>query len=231
MVVLLDSGATHNFISKKLAEELNLPVTLARFVVTLGDERKIKGMGKCKLVEIKSQGVSIIHEFFLFELDSIEIILEVDWLCKLREVKLNWKVQTMKFNWQGRRIELKGDANLCKLEPTLKAIVHTLVEGAEGNLVEYSGMFQGGNPEEQTMEPRLAGLLEEYCGLFREPIRLAPKRNHEHAIRLLSNAQPPNSRPYRYPHFQKNEIEKIVKEMLANGVIRPSISPYSNPML
>lgn len=78
VVVLLDSGATHSFISKKLAEELNLPVTLARFVVTLGDERKIKGMGKCKLVEIKSQGVSIIHEFFLFELDSIEIILEVD---------------------------------------------------------------------------------------------------------------------------------------------------------
>jgi hypothetical protein len=38
-------------------------------------------------------------------------------------------------------------------------------------------------------------------------------------------------RPYRYPFYQNGEIEKIVKELLASGVIRLSTSPFSAPVL
>lgn len=48
---------------------------------------------------------------------------------------------------------------------------------------------------------------------------------------LKEGAPIPNLRPYRYPHYQKNEIEKFVGEMLQARIIRPSISPFSSPVI
>ena len=38
-------------------------------------------------------------------------------------------------------------------------------------------------------------------------------------------------RPYWYPYIQKSEIERMVVEMLEAGIIRPSQSSYSTPMV
>lgn len=73
--------------------------------------------------------------------------------------------------------------------------------------------------------------MSRYHQIFELPKGLPPKRDHEHAIILKEGSNPISVRPYRYPHFQKSEIEKLIQEMLDAGIIRTSCSPFSSPVL
>ena len=82
------------------------------------------------------------------------------------------------------------------------------------------------------IHPEMQQILNKHRTVFDEPHEIPPSRGeHDHSITLVPGAQPPTVRPYRYPFTQKNEIEKIIKELLEAGVIRPSISPYSSPVV
>ena len=56
-------------------------------------------------------------------------------------------------------------------------------------------------------------------------------RGHEHQINLKEGTQAICQRPYRYPYYQKNEIENIVKDLLKVGFIQNSQSPFASPVL
>ena len=80
-------------------------------------------------------------------------------------------------------------------------------------------------------DPNLLPLLAEFSDIFDEPCNLPLTRWHDHCITILPGKSAANAQPYQYPHLQKDEIERIVKEMLKTGVIRPCCSPYSSPVL
>lgn len=74
-------------------------------------------------------------------------------------------------------------------------------------------------------------LLDQHDDVFQAPTTLPPPRPFDHRIPLLRGAQPVNVRPYRYSPTQKDEIEKQLAEMLSNGIIKPSNSPYASHVL
>ena len=76
----------------------------------------------------------------------------------------------------------------------------------------------------------LQALLSKHQMVFSTPQGLPPSHGiHDHSIPLVPEILSPNIRPYCHPFSQKNEIEKMVQELLNAGIIRPSISPYSSP--
>ena len=58
-----------------------------------------------------------------------------------------------------------------------------------------------------------------------------PKRDIVHEIRTEEGAKPPSRPPYRLGPAEQDEMEEQVKDLLAQGFIRPSASPYGAPIL
>ena len=115
--------------------------------------------------------------------------------------------------------------------------IHSIIRFAF-NSVKFCIMPISGGPTEAliteiTRDPcsELDALLRKYQQVFQTPNTLPPPRTHDHCIPLEPGSGPVSVRPYRYPHVQKNEIERAVREMLATGIIRPSFSPFSSPVL
>lgn len=77
----------------------------------------------------------------------------------------------------------------------------------------------------------LQGVLEEFQKVFASPTKLSSHQPQDYAMPLLPNQPPVSVHSYRYLHYQKSKIEKLVKEFLDSRLIRPSNSPFSSPVL
>lgn len=220
VVVMVDPGATHNFISREAVDKLGVPILPSPdFGVSLGTGDSVMGTGICKSVVLEVQGVVIVENFLPLDLGNSDLILGIQWLEKLGTMTL------------------KGDASLGRSGISLKAMLRSLRKEGHGFLVEFN-LLQAptvqGNEDTQPgkeIPEFLKGVLDEYKGVFNMPVGLPPKRSHDHAVVLKEGTDPVNVRPYRYPQVQKQEIEALISDMLKAGIIQPSTSPFSSPVL
>jgi hypothetical protein len=88
----------------------------------------------------------------------------------------------------------------------------------------------------QTSKPSitlyLQRIIDKHSKVFEDiPKGLPPTLNHDHDIHLIHGSVPRNIKTYKYPYAQKSEIERMVEEMLEVGIIRPSQSSYSAPVV
>lgn len=88
-----------------------------------------------------------------------------------------------------------------------------------------------GSLKDAEMPADLRVLFESYEDIFQPLTQLPTQIEHDHSITLKEGTDPINVRPYRYPHSQKNEIERLVQDMLKAGIIQSSISPFSSPVI
>lgn len=79
--------------------------------------------------------------------------------------------------------------------------------------------------------PEIQSLLDKFQHLFQMSSSLPPRRECDHSIPLVPGAQPVAVRPYRYSPALKTKIETQVNEMLKSGLIHPSTSAFSSPVL
>ena len=105
VVVLIDCGATHNFISKPMVESLQVPRQgTSQYGVVIGSGKQIRGMGVCKGVVLQLQGITIIEYFLPLPLGSTDVILGLKWLATLGEMRDDWRKLTMSFKMEEKTV-------------------------------------------------------------------------------------------------------------------------------
>jgi hypothetical protein len=82
------------------------------------------------------------------------------------------------------------------------------------------------------LHPDLQSILSQHQNIFNTPHGLPPSCGiHDHSNPLVPGSLTPNVFPYHHPFAKKNEIDKIVQELLEEGVIHPSTNPCSSPVV
>ncbi|KAF7814833.1 tryptophan--trna ligase, cytoplasmic [Senna tora] len=182
VLVLIDSGETHNFIATELVDELGLPVLQTRrYEVTVGDGHKVQSSGVCRKIILEIQGLHIKQPFYLFGLGGADVVLGIDWLQSLGEVKVNWGLLTMKVRQGSEVICLQGDPALTKAATSLKSLMVVVKGGGEGFLIEFREMAVIESTHEEVDEG-VQKLLEEFADTCEVGTELPPRRKGDHAI-------------------------------------------------
>ncbi|KAG7537173.1 Chromo/chromo shadow domain [Arabidopsis suecica] len=231
VVIMIDSGASHNFITPSVVSKLRLKVSSdTNMEVLLGNGTSVHGSGTCRNVQFQLSGVQFQSDFVSLELGNVDIILGMQWLETLGTCVVDWKKQEWSFFYDGKLVKLVGDTSLhappLLLQPFEVHVkpLHQLQEQQGVNLAQLSC-------KDKPIPVEISVVLGTFTPVFAMPTGLPPMRGQEHAIVLKQGVQAITVRPYRYPHATKETMEKMVDDMLVGGIIRPSSSPFSSPVL
>jgi len=245
VTVLIDTGSTYNILQTRIANHLHLlPTTSPNFTVMVGNGSHIHCSGLCTNVPITLQNHVFSIPFYLFPIQGADVVLGMAWLRDLGPLSADFSVPSISFNYNNQLITLQGDPIIPAKASTfhqLRQIIHTdsvaslhlLTVTAPTNF-ETESETNPPNPTTclaESTPTEIKTLVQSFPTIFTPPHGLPTPRPHDHKIPLLPNTAPINVKPYRYPHSQKDAMTSIIHDMLKDGIIVPSNSPYSSPVL
>lgn len=96
--ILVDSGATHNFLSRKLAKALGVSIVqFAGVGIKLADGHRVVINERCSDLSIKLGDFSCTIDALLFDMGNLDVVLVIQWLRTLGEVTHHWDLHYMRF--------------------------------------------------------------------------------------------------------------------------------------
>ena len=160
---------------------------------------------------------------FAIHMGGCDIVLDAEWHRTLGPITMDFQELYTSFKRNNSTQTLRG------LQAGAPSIISShrmeklLKKGYHGFIAQFNAI-QAVETKSLPIHLEMQQILNNHLPIFDKPHELPPSRGeHDHSITLVPGAQPPNVRPYRYPFTQKNEIEKIIKELLEAGVFVPAL--------
>ena len=128
-MILIDSGATHCFMSEDIILEKQIPMNPhLQFQVMLGNGKTTPGRGICCDVPFSIQGIDLKHDFLPYPLQGTDVILGMSWLTSLGWTNIHWERLLISFKQGNRKITLQGNQRLSCGDLSNKEMKKTLAD-------------------------------------------------------------------------------------------------------
>lgn len=210
---------------------------MSRLKVTVANGGILSACGICRGVNWRTQTTSFHTEFFVLPLKGCDLVLVVQRLLSLGTIAWEFSSLTMQFVYEGQQCVLKGiqPGTIQLLEETqstkyFSVVGQTLGPYAMVLTTPVQASLQSALLMRATSTSDELQLLLEYGDIFQEPTGLPSSHLQDHKIPLKDETSVVNIRPYRYPTVHKNEMRKLIQEMLQVGIIRTKIALLLPPL-
>jgi hypothetical protein len=210
-IVLFYSGASHSFVAATFVQKYNLPLSMLknRMIVSSpgGD---MHGRHVCPKVSILISGVEFLANLIVLESKGINVILGMDWLSKQNGLINSAKKTVRSRSSTSKELEYVVE-NMATDKAASNRIVLNQLDAASTVDIRTISLFSNVFPEEWPDMPLNYEI--------------------EFVIELIFGTAPIVKRPYRIAANQLAELKKQLQELLDNGYIRPSASPWGAPII
>ena len=227
--VLFDSGSTHSFISHSFARRLNMIPETLDFELSVDTP---SGHVLCtdkvyKSCNVLVSGRELEANLVLLDMYEFDVILGMDWLS-IFHASIDCFGKKVVFRIPGQaEFVFEGD-RVVRPPPLVSAMQakRLLRKGCKGFLA-YVLKSEG-----TTLKTEDISVVKEFPDVFSEDLHgLPPEREVEFTIDLVPGTGPISKAPYRMAPAELKELKEQLQDLLDQGFIRPSASPWGAPVL
>lgn len=247
--LLLDSGASHDFLSSRVAPTLSITPTRADdTTIVLGDGSEQDGGLVAPRVTYRVGSFKDTRAFRVTELGRYDMILGKPWLTTFAPA-IDWTTNTVTIERNGVLHRLTpprpptDEVDNCLLsafqfERLLKKHPDT-VYLAVLQIETETPTTTTADPLEAHLAASIPEVRDPLRALFDRyavtlgpmPEHLPPRRDIDHEIDLEPGAKPPYLPIYHLSPKELDECKRQITDLLAKGFIQPSKSPFGAPII
>jgi hypothetical protein len=109
VIILVDSGSTHNFIHRRIAQETHYYIhAINNFQIMIANGGSMKCGGCFENVHLQIGDYHLKSHMFSIGIGGCDIVLGADWLRSLGPILMDFKELTMQFNQEGHQYKFQG---------------------------------------------------------------------------------------------------------------------------
>ncbi|XP_073133868.1 uncharacterized protein [Henckelia pumila] len=214
--VLIDTGATHSFMSVSFMMKLRvLPdESISEFCVSLPSGEELKSSSVVRNCKVQMQSLVLCADFIVLKMVDFDAILGMDWLIR-HEAIIDCKQKTVSvIDQNGKSLVFRTTSK--KSAPGMISAGtawQLLSNGCTGFLAILIGDLEVQRPKLGEVE-----VVKDFPEVFPDDVvGLPPVREVEFGIELLPETKPASKAPYRLAPTEMKELKDQLQELLDKG--------------
>lgn len=216
-MALIDSGSNSTFMNLQFALQTSCTIVKDKTrAVTVAGGGKLWSGSYIPLTTFTAGNTQFQQQFRILDLPGHDVVLGSDWMAQHSPVSFSYDPRQLTVNYNGQTpITIPACETLSATdEIDALELNRLLLSGAPAFVLQLAEDTTLQSSKQHTTPPEIQEILTACSEVFQEPTGLPPVRDLDHEIPLKPDAAPPNSRPYRVPHMQRNEMEKQIHHLL-----------------